>query len=154
MERPTEARMSIRAITAEDRAAWAPLWTGYLDFYETQLPERVYDETWRRLLDPAEPVWGALALDANGTPVGLVHWLFHRTCWAVADSCYLQDLYVSAAARSGGHGRALIEHVAGTARAAGASRLYWTTHESNATAQQLYDRLAARSGFIQYRMAL
>ena len=64
--------MGIRAITADDRAVWTPLWTGYLTFYETVLPQRVYDETWRRLLDPAEPVWGALALDDAGTPVGLV----------------------------------------------------------------------------------
>ena len=37
------------------------------------------------------------------------------------------------------------------ARAAGASRLYWLTHETNASARALYDRLAERSGFIQYR---
>jgi GNAT superfamily N-acetyltransferase len=146
--------MTIRAITADDRAAWTPLWTGYLTFYETVLPERVYDETWRRLLDPNEPVWGAFALDDAGIPVGLVHWLFHRTCWSVEDSCYLQDLYVSPEVRGGGHGRALIEHVADRARAAGASRLYWNTHETNATARKLYDAVAVRSGFIQYRKAL
>ena len=47
--------------------------------------------------------------------------------------------------------RALIEAVYREARAAGASRVYWTTHETNATAQALYDTLAERSGFIQYR---
>ncbi len=146
--------MTIRAITADDRAAWVPLWTGYLTFYETVLPERVYDETWRRLLDPREPVWGAFALDATGTPVGLVHWLFHRTCWAIEDNCYLQDLYVSPEVRGGGHGRALIEHVADKAREAGAGRLYWNTHETNATARKLYDAIGVRSGFIQYRKAL
>ena len=146
--------MAIRAIAADDRAAWTPLWTGYLTFYETVLPERVYDETWRRLLDPKEPVWGAFAVDGAGTPVGLVHWLFHRTCWSIEDSCYLQDLYVSPEVRGGGHGRALIEHVAGKAREAGASRLYWNTHETNATARKLYDTVAVRSGFLQYRKAL
>ena len=146
--------MTVRAITAGDRTAWTPLWTGYLTFYETVLPEREYDETWRRLLDPKEPVWGAFALDNAGTPVGLVHWLFHRTCWSIEDSCYLQDLYVSPEVRGGGHGRALIDHVADKAREAGASRLYWNTHETNATARRLYDAVATRSGFIQYRKAL
>ena len=146
--------MTIRAITADDRAAWTPVWTGYLTFYETVLPERVYDETWRRLLDPNEPVWGAFALGDAGTPVGLVHWLFHRTFWSIEDSCYLQDLYVSPEVRGGGHGRALIDHVADKARAAGASRLYWNTHETNATARKLYDAVAVRSGFIQSRKAL
>ena len=146
--------MGIRAITADDHAAWTPLWTGYLTFYETELPQRVFDETWRRLIDPNEPVWGAFAVDDTGAPIGLVHWLFHRTCWAVENVCYLQDLYVSPELRGGGHGRALIEHVASKAREAGAIRLYWNTHETNATARKLYDAVAARSGFIQYRKAL
>jgi len=33
----------------------------------------------------------------------------------------------------------------------GASRVYWLTQEDNAAAPSLYDRLADRSGFIQYR---
>jgi len=37
------------------------------------------------------------------------------------------------------------------AQAEGASRVYWLTHETNTSAQALYDKLAARSGFIQYR---
>lgn len=146
--------MTVRPITAADRYAWGPLWTGYLSFYETVLPEAAYDAAWRRLLDPGEPMWGAVALDAGGQAVGLVHWLYHRTFWSIEDSCYLQDLYVDPQVRGGGHGRALIEHVAQQAKSAGASRLYWNTHETNATARKLYDAVAARSGFIQYRKAL
>jgi hypothetical protein len=37
------------------------------------------------------------------------------------------------------------------AREQGASRVYWLTQEGNATARALYDKLAERSGFIQYR---
>ena len=144
----------IRAITMSDRAAWAPLWTAYLTFYETTLPAAVYDETWRSLNDPAAPMFGAFALDTGGTPVGLVHWLYHRTFWAIGDNCYLQDLFVAPEVRGGGHGRALIEHVAVHARARKATRLYWNTHETNATARRLYDAVAVRSGFIQYRQGL
>ncbi|MOA61560.1 Acetyltransferase (GNAT) family protein [compost metagenome] len=53
--------------------------------------------------------------------------------------------------RGGGIGRALIEHVYSAAQAAGASRVHWLTQEDNAQARQLYDRIASRSGFIQYR---
>jgi len=143
----------IREIEAGDREVWRRLWTGYLNFYETTLPEDVYDETWRRLFDPAEPVFGALTVGADG-PVGLVHFLYHRTAWAIADTCYLQDLYVDPAVRGGGHGKALIEYVADRARTKGAARLYWNTHETNATARRLYDAVAVRSGFIQYRKGL
>jgi len=44
--------------------------------------------------------------------------------------------------------------VAERARAGGAQRLYWQTHESNATAMKLYDRVAEKSGFVVYRVNL
>ena len=140
----------IRAIEAGDREAWTPLWTAYLAFYETQLPAAVFDMTWQRLLDPDEPVWGALAIGDDG-PIGLVHFLYHRSAWTIEESCYLQDLFVSPGVRGGGHGKALIDYVAAVAAKNGSTRLYWMTHETNATARRLYDAVAQRSGFIQYR---
>jgi GNAT superfamily N-acetyltransferase len=47
-------------------------------------------------------------------------------------------------------GRALIEAVYDAARRAGSSRVYWQTHETNATARMLYDRVAELSGFLVY----
>lgn len=87
----------------------------------------------------------------DGKPVGVVHWIFHRSCWTVGDYCYLQDLFVEQQLRGAGVGRKLIEHVYAQATAAGASRVHWLTHESNTDAMQLYDRIADRPGFIQYR---
>ena len=48
----------------------------------------------------------------------------------------------------------LIEHVYADATRRGVPRVYWTTHESNHNAMQLYDRIADRSPFIQYRKLL
>ena len=56
--------------------------------------------------------------------------------------------------RGGGVGRRLITAVESEARAAGASRLYWMTHETNETAQRLYNKVADRPGFVQYRKKL
>jgi GNAT superfamily N-acetyltransferase len=56
--------------------------------------------------------------------------------------------------RGTGAGRKLIEHVYAQAAAANCARVYWLTHETNATAIQLYDRIADRSGFIQYRKVM
>jgi GNAT superfamily N-acetyltransferase len=83
--------------------------------------------------------------------LGLVHSIYHRSSWTTGDHCYLQDLFVADDARGGGIGRALIEHVYADAKRRGASRVYWLTHESNHNAMQLYDRIADRSPFIQYR---
>ena len=51
-------------------------------------------------------------------------------------------------------GRALIEALYARARAAGAERVYWHTHETNAQARLLYDRVAAHGGFLLYRKDL
>jgi len=140
----------IRPVGADERADWEPLWKGYLDFYKTALPTATYDTTWARLHDRAEPMW-LLGAYVDGRLKGIVHYLYHRSCWTVGDYCYLQDLFVAEDARKLGLGRALIEAVYDRARADGASRVHWLTHETNATARSLYDQLADRPGFIQYR---
>ena len=140
----------IRPIRADERAEWESLWQNYQAFYKVVIPDQTTAVTWARLHDPAEAM-GVLGAYMNGRLCGIVHYLFHRSCWTVGDYCYLQDLFVAEGARNLGVGRALILAVEDRARAAGASRVYWLTHETNADARVLYDRLAERSGFIQYR---
>ena len=103
---------------------------GYQTFYEVALSDEVSATTWARLHDPREPMF-LLGADVNGTLVGIVHYLFHRSCWTIANYCYLQDLFVAEGARNLGLGRALIEAVEREARSAGASRVYWLTKEDN-----------------------
>jgi GNAT superfamily N-acetyltransferase len=92
-----------------------------------------------------------LVAEQDGRLVGLAHYLFHRSMIAIEPVCYLQDLFTVPETRGRGIGRALIEAVEAKARDAKSSRLYWHTHETNTTAQLLYDKLAEKSGFIVYR---
>ena len=142
--------MIIRQTGNDDRQAWEPLWHAYQLFYKVAIPEETTRVTWARLHDPTEPM-EALGAYMDGRLRGIAHYLFHRSCWTIGNYCYLQDLFVAETARHLGLGRALIAAVEERARRAGASRLYWLTHESNAAARALYDQLAERSGFIQYR---
>lgn len=150
--------LDIRHLAEADRAAWEPLWRGYLEFYKTSVPPATTDLTWSRLLDPAEPmhVLGAFGSGADGAErlLGIVHYLYHRTTWTPGDNCYLQDLFTVPDARGKGAGRALIEAVYAKAKAAGAARVYWLTQDDNATARALYDKLADHPGFTVYRKAM
>jgi GNAT superfamily N-acetyltransferase len=140
----------IKPVGKDERAAWEPLWKAYQVFYETRLSEENNGVLWERLHDPAEPMF-LLGAYAGGNLVGITHFLYHRSCWSIGNYCYLQDLFVVPEARGRGAGRALIEAVYATAKEAGVSRVHWLTQEGNATARALYDKLADRSGFIQYR---
>ncbi len=139
-----------RDLTAADRPAWDRLWAGYLDFYSASVPDEVSEATFRRLLDPAEPLF-ALVGEQGGIVTGLAHCVLHASTWTPAPYCYLSDLFVDPAVRGSGAGRALIEAVYGRAENMGAARVYWLTHESNTAARSLYDKVARNLGFIQYR---
>lgn len=147
----------VRPIAPGDYAAWRPLWDGYNAFYgrsgATALDERVTAQTWGRFFDPAEPVHAFVA-ELDGRPVGLVHYLFHRSTSRLADVCYLQDLFTDAACRGRGVGRALIQRVVDAAAEAGSSRVYWTTQTTNAAGRALYDKMAEYRGFIVYTREL
>ena len=145
--------MRVRAIRRDDYPAWRPLWDGYNAFYgrkgETALPQDITETTWRRFLDPDEPVFALVAED-QARLVGLVHYLFHRNTTRVENICYLQDLFTLEAQRGRGIGRALIEAVYEQARSAGVKPVYWQTHESNSAGRLLYDKVARCDGFIVY----
>lgn len=149
--------ITIRPPLRDDYDRWLPLWDGYNKFYgrfgPTALDPAITAMTWARFFDAYEPVH-ALVAEQNGTLLGLVHYLFHRSTTAIEPSCYLQDLFTVETARGKGTGRALIEAVYEAARAAGCSTVYWHTHETNATAMLLYDKIADRPGFVMYEKSL
>ncbi|WP_036262916.1 GNAT family N-acetyltransferase [Methylocapsa aurea] len=149
----SDAPIRIRPLEALDRAGWEPLWKGYQTFYEVALPVSSIDLTFARLLEPAEPMHCVVATDGDAI-VGIAQFLFHRSTWTPGDYCYLQDLFVLETRRGNGVGRALIEAVVARAKAQGASRVYWLTHETNKQAMWLYDQVAEKSGFLQYRFVL
>ena len=138
----------IAPLLLSERARWEQLWSEYQRFYGVDLPAAVTDNTWQRLHDGR--VQGLGARDAADHLVGIVHFLFHEDTWSTTRACYLEDLYVDSTARGTGCGRMLIEAVAEASRLAGANSPYWLTHQSNAVARQLYDRLGQNQGFIQY----
>lgn len=140
----------IRAIELADRAIWDGLWGQYQVFYKTKIAAETSDVTFKRLFDPSVPINGLVA-EVGGKVVGIVHYIFHYSTWTVGPYCYLQDLYTSAEARGRGVATKLIEAVYEKAGVHGAARVYWLTHETNEVAIKLYEKVADKSGFIQFR---
>lgn len=144
---PNRGPITVDILRPEDYPAWLRLARGYKTFYETELPESSYQQTWQRLRQ-GDGVF-AFAARVDGQMLGITHYLFHPSAWST-DVCYLQDLFVDEAARGQGLAQALIEQVARAARERGAPRLYWLTQQDNQRARRLYDRVARHQGFIRY----
>lgn len=142
----------VRRLEAKDKARWLELFKGYIQFYKATVSDEVIEGAWARLMagDPDFHV-ALVAVDATDKPVGLAHVLFHPSTWSPTQYCYLEDLFVDPQLRLKGAGRALIEATYREADARGCTRTYWSTQEFNYRARSLYDQLATKSPFVQYR---
>ena len=136
-----------------DEAAWRLLWSDYIAFYESEVSEAVTAATWQRLFMPGSGMFGRFA-EWDGPVAGFTVSVVHPGSWTLSPVCYLEDLFVDPKMRGHGLGRALIEDLVTLARDRGWSRIYWHTRQGNATARQLYDRLAKADDFVRYRILL
>ncbi len=147
----TVSEITIRPLARGDESDWRRLWRDYLAFYETELPDEIYDIYFERLLGGDPQDFSGMVAEVDGRVVGLTHYLFHRHGWKVEDTCYLQDLYAEPHLRGRGIGRKLIEAVYAKADARGCPSVYWLTQDFNETARRLYDRVGTKTPFIVYR---
>jgi GNAT superfamily N-acetyltransferase len=146
----------IRPIRREDKVAWLRLFKEYICFYKSELSDEQFDLTWDRIQSDFN-IYALVAVIITETEeeevVGIAHYIFRPSTWAVEDYCYLEDLYVDPKVRGGGIGRALIKELESIATSKGAKRLYWTTAPDNATARNLYDKVAIADR-VQYKIFL
>jgi GNAT superfamily N-acetyltransferase len=142
----------VRRLEAKDKSAWLHLFKGYIEFYKATVSDEVIETTWQRLMAGQPDFHIALvAVDAEDTPIGLAHVLFHRSTWSPTWYCYLEDLFVDPERRTKGAGKALIEATYREADARKCTRTYWATQDFNYRARSLYDQVATKSPFVQYR---
>ncbi|MER5998468.1 GNAT family N-acetyltransferase [Nonomuraea angiospora] len=145
--------IDIGKLLPSDRDVWEDLFRAYIDFYQRAEPDKMYDRAWQEF--QADTRLHAFGARLDGRLVGITHFFTHANTSAPdTDVCYLQDLFTAPEARGRGVARALIEAVTAWARERGCSRVYWNTHESNATARRLYDKVAENRGFIRYQIEL
>lgn len=140
----------VRPLLAADEPEWRRLWSAYLEYYETTVPEEVYASSFSRLLGDDAQDYNGLVAELDGRLVGLTHYLFHRHGWKIENTCYLQDLFADPDVRGRGIGRALIQGVYAAADVAGAPAVYWLTQDFNKAGRRLYDKVGVLTPFIKY----
>jgi GNAT superfamily N-acetyltransferase len=91
------------------------------------------------------PAAEAVIAEPGGTPAGFALFFHNFSTWTGRRGLYLEDLYVTPAARGQGVGKALLSHLAGIAIDRGCARFEWAVLDWNAPAIAVYDAIGAAS---------
>ncbi len=91
----------------------------------------------------ARPAAEAVLAMVDGAPVGFALFFHNYSTWEGRRGLYLEDLYVTPAARGQGVGKALLRHLAGLAVARDCARFEWSVLDWNAPAVAFYRSVGA-----------
>lgn len=91
----------------------------------------------------ARPAAEAVIAERDGFAVGFALFFHNFSTWKGRRGLYLEDLYVTPAARGRGIGKALLRHLAGLALTRDCARLEWSVLDWNADAIAFYRSVGA-----------
>lgn len=136
--------IQIRAAVLED----APL---IMDFIiELAVYEKARHEVVTSVADLERTLFGtdakakALLCYLDDQPVGYAVYFYNYSTWLGKKGIYLEDVYVTPAARGKGCGRALLKTIAGIAVQENCGRFEWSVLDWNTPAINFYEALGAR----------
>jgi GNAT superfamily N-acetyltransferase len=134
----------ITTVTEADLPELLLLMRGYCDFYEVDPSDDALLAMSRMLIDDPELEGVQLiARDDDGEAVGFATIFWTWSTLSASRLAVMNDLFVVADARGGGHADALIAECVERARSRGATELAWQTAKDNARAQAVYERVGA-----------
>jgi GNAT superfamily N-acetyltransferase len=137
-------RPVITTVAEVDLPELLPLMRGYCDFYGVDPPDEALLAMSRTLIaDPELEGLQLLARDDDGRAVGFATIFWTWSTLSASRLGVMNDLFVAADARGGGHAEALIAECAERCRARGATSLDWQTARTNERAQAVYERVGA-----------
>ncbi|QQV76835.1 GNAT family N-acetyltransferase [Sphingomonas aliaeris] len=108
-------------------------------------PEQVTstEATMHTALFGAHPAAEAIIAELDGDVVGMAVFYHNFSTWTGVRGIWLDDLYVTPAARGSGAGRALLSHLAGIAVDRGCARFEWWVLDWNERAIEFYRKVGA-----------
>lgn len=145
--------MIIRRPTTADRPAWEELYAGYAEFYKVSQTPAMRATVWGWIHD-AEHSTDAFVAEDQGRLLGLAHYRPFARPLSASTGGFLDDLFVSPAARGSGAAAALIAALAEEGRKRGWTVIRWITAEDNYRARALYDRVAEKTRWATYDIKL
>ena len=133
--------MSVAVWKAEpdEAEAVARLLVAFRDYYGRDWPsDNSMLASVERLIETPDTEFLLGSPDEDAPPAAIAQLRFRHSVWMAAPDCWLEDLYVTPAARRRGVGRALVDLALERARAHGCRRVELDVTEDNEAALALY----------------
>ena len=146
--------ITVRPISASDYEAWSALYAGYADFYQVVQTAEMRDTVWSWLNDPTHEVKGFIAVNDAGDAVGLAHYRPFSRPLSASVAGFLDDLFVTPAARGHETGKQLIAAIVQVAKEKHWSVIRWLTADNNYRARSSYDKIATQTKWLTYEIKL
>ena len=145
---------TVRKIEPADRNGWEKLYYGYAEFYQVPMNTQILDTVWAWIHDDTNPFFGLIAVDEQGQALGMMHCRQMPSPLRGAQVGFLDDLFVSPAARGQGVVEMLYAALNELGREQGWPFIRWITAEDNARARAVYDKLSDKTHWVTYQMAI
>ncbi|MBR0667305.1 GNAT family N-acetyltransferase [Roseomonas hellenica] len=147
---------AVRIVPLEQRhrEGWERLYAGYAAFYKVEQTPEMRATVWGWIHDPAHEVKALVAEDAEGRAIGLAHYRPYARPLRAGYGGFLDDLFVDPAARGTRVADALIARLSEIGREKGWNVIRWITADDNYRGRGVYDRVATRTMWITYDIAL
>lgn len=123
--------------------------------YEKALHEvEATEDSTRAAIFGEGSVTHGLIAERDGEAIGMAVYFFNYSTWQARNGLYLEDLYVTPAARGSGAGKALLRRLAQIALEKGCGRFEWSVLDWNEPAIKVYEAIGAeaQSEWVRYRL--
>ncbi|WP_430646425.1 N-acetyltransferase family protein [Agromyces sp. GXS1127] len=145
--------VTIRDVAENDFFAWLPLFDAYSSTRGRRLDDTKALIVWSWIQDPRNPLRAAVAVDGEGTMVGLVHAHPEPRTLDATVGIVVDDLFVVEADRRNGVAGRLLDRVRALAAELHATRITWTNDAADSESLRRSDEVARRSPAVVFEMA-
>ena len=140
--------------TLDDKPQWQALYHGYAEFYKMPMTAEVLDTLWGWIQDEHNPFYCIVAAEGDGSLQGFMHFRAMPSPLRGAMVGFLDDLFVSPAARGKGVVNALYTELENQGREKGWPLIRWITADNNYRARSVYDQLSNKTHWVTYQLDL
>lgn len=142
--------VTIRPLDREDKQGWLDLWQDYLGHYGENASAHLTFTTFDRLVNRDHPLRCRLAAEADGTPVGFIHYFVHESTWHTREVCFVEDVFVLDSHRRKGIAKAMVADVARVAGINNWRRMYMSVPGTDEQALGFFRTIAAETDWIVF----